>query len=99
MIPAWRKAFSTALNNLRPGGSIHIVDFYDQAGLPAWFRAVLQWWLRRFHVQFWADLLPHLLELERLGLGRLEIIPVARRYAFTAKFQTDPKESKILTEY
>ena len=35
---------------LAPGGSLHIVDFGDQAGLPAPFRFALNRWLALFHV-------------------------------------------------
>src|SRR5262249_44039623 len=33
MIPPWREALAHALDHLAPGGSLHIVDFGDQAGL------------------------------------------------------------------
>jgi len=93
MIPTWKESLATALANLRSGGSIYIVDFYDQQELPAWFRSALKGWLRRFHVQFWGDLMPHLFDLERQGLGTLEITPIARRYAFMAKFQSATRQS------
>ena len=34
MIPAWRETIAHALDLLAPDGSLHIVDFGDQAGLP-----------------------------------------------------------------
>ena len=52
MIPPWKEAIENALNNLEPGKSFYIVDFYDQRNLPAWFRKILTGWLRQFHVQF-----------------------------------------------
>lgn len=88
MIPPWKEAICTALANLKPGSSFYIVDFYDQRDLPSWFRRILKSWLRKFHVQFWSDLVPHLFELDKRGFGNLEIIPVARRYAFIAVFRT-----------
>ncbi|TGV77115.1 SAM-dependent methyltransferase, partial [Mesorhizobium sp. M2D.F.Ca.ET.145.01.1.1] len=33
-----------------PTGSLHIVDFGHQEGLPGWFRALLRGWLKKFHV-------------------------------------------------
>ena len=51
MIPAWRETIAHALDLLAPGGSLHIVDFGDQAGLPAWFRELLAKWLELFHVR------------------------------------------------
>ncbi|UCI23078.1 class I SAM-dependent methyltransferase [Mesorhizobium sp. B2-8-5] len=50
MIPGWEKTVSAALTALAPGGSLHIVDFGQQEGLPRWFRALLRGWLRKFHV-------------------------------------------------
>ncbi|TPN40040.1 class I SAM-dependent methyltransferase [Mesorhizobium sp. B2-3-3] len=50
MIPGWEKTVSAALAVLAPGGSLHIVDFGQQEGLPRWFRSLLLGWLRKFHV-------------------------------------------------
>ena len=56
MIPAWRETIAHALDLLAPDGSLHIVDFGDQAGLPAWFRELLAKWLELFHVRPRAEL-------------------------------------------
>jgi S-adenosylmethionine-diacylgycerolhomoserine-N-methlytransferase len=50
MIPPWQGVVEEALRRLVPGGSLHIVDFGDQAGLPNAFKAVLRRWLGLFHV-------------------------------------------------
>lgn len=50
MIPPWQGVVEEALRRLSPGGELHIVDFGDQAGLPAPFRAALNRWLTLFHV-------------------------------------------------
>ena len=50
MIPGWEKTVATALAALAPGGSLHVVDFGQQEGLPRWFRTLLRGWLRKFHV-------------------------------------------------
>jgi S-adenosylmethionine-diacylgycerolhomoserine-N-methlytransferase len=50
MIPGWEKTVSAALAALAPGGSLHVVDFGQQEGLPGWFRTLLRGWLRKFHV-------------------------------------------------
>ncbi|RAZ76885.1 class I SAM-dependent methyltransferase [Mesorhizobium atlanticum] len=50
MIPGWENTVSAALAALAPGGSLHVVDFGQQEGLPRWFRAMLRGWLRKFHV-------------------------------------------------
>ncbi|HXW20677.1 MAG TPA: class I SAM-dependent methyltransferase [Roseiarcus sp.] len=50
MIPYWREALAHAIETLAPGGSLHIVDFGDQAGLPSLFRIALRRWLAAFDV-------------------------------------------------
>jgi S-adenosylmethionine-diacylgycerolhomoserine-N-methlytransferase len=56
MIPPWQGVVAQALRTLAPGGSLHIVDFGDQAGLPGPFRAALNRWLALFHVTPRGDL-------------------------------------------
>ena len=51
MIPGWEKAIDAALATLCAGGSLHIVDFGQQEGLPRWFRTGLRGWLAKFHVE------------------------------------------------
>lgn len=50
MIPDWRAALARAREYLAADGSLHIVDFGDQSGLPAAFRVVLERWLALFSV-------------------------------------------------
>jgi len=50
MIPGWEKTIAQATAVLAPGGSLHVVDFGEQEGLPRWFRTLLRGWLRKFHV-------------------------------------------------
>jgi S-adenosylmethionine-diacylgycerolhomoserine-N-methlytransferase len=51
MIPRWREVLARACECLEPDGALHIVDFGDQAGLPAPFRLALARWLALFSVQ------------------------------------------------
>ncbi|MGI8787875.1 MAG: class I SAM-dependent methyltransferase [Pyrinomonadaceae bacterium] len=87
MIPVWREAIENALNNLKSGGSLYVVDFYDQRDLPAWFRRILTGWLKQFHVVYPKELLPHLEDLERRGAGALSVDSIYKSYAFVAEFQ------------
>ncbi|GAA4116911.1 class I SAM-dependent methyltransferase [Aminobacter aganoensis] len=48
MIPGWERSVSAALSVA--DGSVHIVDFGQQEGLPGWFRNLLRGWLGKFHV-------------------------------------------------
>ncbi|WP_319519547.1 class I SAM-dependent methyltransferase [uncultured Martelella sp.] len=50
MIPQWRLAVAAALDALNDGGSLHVVDFGQQEGLPHWLKSGLHRWLGRFHV-------------------------------------------------
>lgn len=50
MIPDWETTLRHAAQFLTPGGSLHVADFGDQAGLPCWFRDLLFGWLRIFSV-------------------------------------------------
>lgn len=56
MIPSWRETIAHAIALLAPDGSLHIVDFGDQAEMPVWFRSLLANWLDLFHVRPRADL-------------------------------------------
>jgi S-adenosylmethionine-diacylgycerolhomoserine-N-methlytransferase len=87
MIPPWRESIENALRNLKPSGEMFIVDFYDQKGLPVPFQKLLQGWLKKFHVQFWGDLLPYLRSLEHKELGELNVDSIFKRYAFIVKFK------------
>jgi S-adenosylmethionine-diacylgycerolhomoserine-N-methlytransferase len=84
MIPPWRESIENALRNLKPGGTLYLVDFYDQKDLPATFHKFLKWWLEKFHVRFWEDLLPYLASLRESGQVNLTVKPLFRRYSFIA---------------
>ncbi len=50
MIPDWRPVVERALAQLKPGGTLAVVDFGDQLGAPAWRRRLLLGWLSLFDV-------------------------------------------------
>ena len=87
IIPPWKLAIENALENLKAGKSLYIVDFYDQKSLPVWFQKTLQRWLAQFHVKYPKELIPFLEELERNGFGKLKITPIYRRYSLIAEFR------------
>jgi S-adenosylmethionine-diacylgycerolhomoserine-N-methlytransferase len=92
MIPPWREVVTQAVRRLAPSGSLHIVDFGDQAGLPGPFKAVLTRWLALFHVTPRTDLAAVLDEIvRREGDGcRGTIVPLFRGYAIQAVVERPP---------
>ncbi len=91
MIPPWRESIENALKNLKSERAIYIVDFYDQSELPAWFRKILQTWLKQFHVKYPKELIPYLEDLEKNGLGKLSVKSIFKSYSFIAEFNKIPK--------
>jgi S-adenosylmethionine-diacylgycerolhomoserine-N-methlytransferase len=51
MIPDWEAALDHASGLLASGGTLHVVDFGDLAGLPRPLRRLLMAWLAKFHVE------------------------------------------------
>ena len=84
MIPPWREALSHAIDALAPGGSLHIVDFGDQAGLPAPFKAALNRWLAAFDVTPRGDLRAALTAATQPRGMRCEVNDRLRGYAVAA---------------
>jgi S-adenosylmethionine-diacylgycerolhomoserine-N-methlytransferase len=84
MIPAWEAAVEAALDEVRPGGTLAVVDFWDQGDLPGWFRTLLQSWLDLFGVHHRPELLTYLRTLDAEGRVDLTLEPVAYRYAYIA---------------
>ncbi|EIJ43172.1 methylase involved in ubiquinone/menaquinone biosynthesis [Beggiatoa alba B18LD] len=87
MIPPWQQALQAALQNLKVGGELHIVDFSDQRDLPRWFQYVLTRWLDLFGVHYPPDLLPYLENMEKQGQGTLTTRGLGGHYAFLACFK------------
>lgn len=61
MIPGWQQAVSHALTQLKPGGSLHLVDFGSMNAWPGFARTAMRRWLAAFHVEP-RDALPGTLE-------------------------------------
>jgi S-adenosylmethionine-diacylgycerolhomoserine-N-methlytransferase len=82
----WRGAVNHGLTQLKPGGSIHVVDFGDQEGMPAWFKKLLGKWLEQFHVRFRPEVRAYFEAMEREGRGKLTYRSVMRGYAYRLDF-------------
>ena len=50
MIPEWQRTIASAIEALKEGGELHVVDFGNQEALPGFVRTALCAWLARFHV-------------------------------------------------
>ncbi|MDO9382642.1 MAG: class I SAM-dependent methyltransferase [Hyphomicrobiaceae bacterium] len=81
MIPPWREALACAMTAVAPGGELHVVDFGQQAGLPAWFQAGLTAWLARFCVTPRGDLEGEMARIATDHGGSLRFARLYRDYA------------------
>jgi S-adenosylmethionine-diacylgycerolhomoserine-N-methlytransferase len=91
MIPPWRQTIEHAAALVTPGGSLHIVDFGDQRGLPSAFRVCLRRWLELFSVHPRVTLEADLVAFVQARSLTLDFAPLYRRYAFLAVLQTGPR--------
>lgn len=87
MIPPWREGLRHSLAFLSPSGSLHIIDFGDQAGLPGWFQTALRNWLSLFSVHPRLDLEDCLDALEKPENRQLDFVRLYRGYSFYAKLK------------
>lgn len=87
MVPEWEKAVDAAIAALKPGGSLHIVDFGQQEGWPAGFRRLLQAWLGRFHVTPRESLFDAMRKRAERNGAALEIRSLGRGYAWLAVYR------------
>lgn len=69
MIPPWRQSLTPALQAVAPGGRLHVVDFGQFEGWPAFFKAGMFAWLAKFTVHPRADLEAALRETTAAAAG------------------------------
>ncbi len=86
MVDGPELAVRAAVSHLAPGGTLHIVDFGDMAGLPGWFRGAMAAWLAKFHVRYRPEVAATLAALATTGAGTIDTLEVARRYALLLRF-------------
>lgn len=84
MIPPWQPVVAEALRRLNAGGSLHVVDFGDQAGLPSAFKSLLSRWLALFHVTPREDLPTVMRELAGAAGAGCHVTRPYRGYAVHA---------------
>ncbi len=95
MIPTWEQALEAAWSRLKPGGELHVVDFWDQSGWPKWFAGLLTKWLSLFGVHFREELLEKLKSWDVEGKCRLEISSICRNYAYHARLKSVSESMQI----
>ena len=84
MVPTWPGALEAAFANLKPGGELLIVDFWDQADLPTLFARALKKWLACFHVHYRPELHKAIAAMSGQKGCAVEFKSVHRRYAYLA---------------
>lgn len=87
MMDDWRDALEHGFRQLKPGGTVHVVDFGNQEGLPGWFRSMLKGWLDQFHVRFRPEVRAWFEEQQRAGRGEMTYRNVMRGYAYRLDFR------------
>lgn len=87
MMDDWRQALEHGFKQLKPGGTLHVVDFGNQEGLPAWFKKLLGGWLNQFHVRFRPEIRAWFEDQAAKGRGTTTYRPVMRGYAYRLDFQ------------
>ena len=88
MMDDWRAALEHGFAQMRPQGTVHVVDFGNQEGMPTWFKKMLGTWLDQFHVRFRPEVRAWFEDAERAGRGRMTYRDVMRGYAYRLDFQT-----------
>jgi S-adenosylmethionine-diacylgycerolhomoserine-N-methlytransferase len=87
MVPTWPGAIEAAMANLKTGGHLVIVDFWDQKDLPGVFAAGLKKWLSLFHVHYRPEVHDALAALGTSGRADVTFESVKKRYAYIASLK------------
>lgn len=87
MISHWQTALDQAWVNLQPGGSLYIVDFFDQHDLPSWFSKTLNQFLSYFHVKFDPEFINYFRNLESSEQAILNLQSLYGGYSFIASLK------------
>lgn len=87
MIPRWERAIDRAIEAVRPGGILAVVDFSEQRELPAWFRAGLRRWLDLFDVHPNPAITGYLAALAARTGADFAAQPIYRDYACLLRYR------------
>ena len=84
MVPTWPGALEAAFRNLKPGGKLLIVDFWDQGDLPTFFARGLKKWLSLFHVHYRPELHKAISAMSDQKGCTVDFKSIHSRYAYLA---------------
>jgi S-adenosylmethionine-diacylgycerolhomoserine-N-methlytransferase len=84
MVPTWPGALEAAFRNLKPGGKLLIVDFWDQGDLPTLFARGLKKWLSLFHVHYRPELHKAISAMSEQKGCTVDFKSIHSRYAYLA---------------
>jgi S-adenosylmethionine-diacylgycerolhomoserine-N-methlytransferase len=87
MIPRWERAIDRAIDALRPGGTLAVVDFSEQRQLPPWFRGLLRRWLALFEVHPNPAISGYLATLAARAGADFAAEPIYRDYACLLRYR------------
>ena len=87
MLPEWRPAVNRAIEVLRPGGTLAVVDFADQAEASPLRRRALLAWLALFHVHPRPEIEDELVTLARSFDKQPRHCSLGRGYAYQLIFR------------
>jgi S-adenosylmethionine-diacylgycerolhomoserine-N-methlytransferase len=87
MVPTWPGAIEAAMANLKTGGHLVIVDFWDQKDLPGIFATGLKKWLSLFHVLYRPEVHDALAALGTSGRADVTFESVQKRYDYIASLK------------
>jgi len=88
MMPDWQAALGRGFDALRPGGTLHAVDFWDLGNWPGPARVAMRQWLSLFGVHCSAERCQAVADQARARSGHVTIQPVAGRYAWRLRATT-----------
>ena len=89
MIPGWQGVLEQMARHIAPGGTMHVVDFGDCAGLPAIAKFGLYTWLNTFDVEPRQELHAALRDLSSTHRFNVAFTPLYRGYAQYATLSGD----------
>ena len=87
MVPSWKSAVENAYRNLKPGGSLYILDFANGCDYISQFYRFLWLRLEPFKPGSTSEVVDYLRKFSSERSGRLDVSYIWNRYAFIAELR------------